>query len=174
MPKRRLRRHSVSQPLDPSYKIIPLTRNQNALVDTSDYDWLNQWNWCALYSPKRKTFYAVRTANMKMVYMHRIILGCNLGELGDHWNHDTLDNRRKNLRKCDDSQNCQNARSRKHTSVFRGVYWPKQGNKWIAKIQLRGKPKHLGVFASEREAAEVYDAAAKRLHGNFAFLNFVH
>jgi AP2 domain len=174
MPKRRLRRHSVSQPLDPSYKIIPLTRNQNALVDASDFDWLDGWNWCALWSPKNETFYAVRTENMKMIYMHRVILECDDDQLADHQNHDTLDNRKKNLRKCDDSQNCQNSRPRAHTSLFRGVYWAKQRNKWVARIQTRGKQKHLGVFSSEQEAAKAYDGAAKILHGEFAFLNFSH
>src|SRR6266403_1594641 len=130
MPKRRVKRHSVSQPLDKSYRLIPLTRNQNALVDTDDFNWLNQWNWCALLSKHTKTFYAVRTENEKMLYMHRVVLGCTAAEDSDHRNHDTLDNRRQNLRRCTPTQNKQNAKPRRNgSSGFRGVYWNKERHK---------------------------------------------
>ena len=41
-------------------KKILLTQNQVALVDDQDYDWLNQWKWCAIQG--RYTFYAMRKA----------------------------------------------------------------------------------------------------------------
>src|SRR6266852_1538534 len=171
MPKYRVRRHAVTQPLDKSYKLIPLTRNQNALVDTEDFARLSQWNWCALWSTHAKSFYAVRSEN-PMVYMHRIILDCAMDEDGDHRNHDTLDNRRRNLRKCSPTQNKQNSRPHKDGSGFKGVCWNNQRNKWQAGIQARGKRHHIGLFVSATEAAVAYDEAAKRLHGEFAHLNF--
>ncbi len=59
MPKRRMKRHAVTQPLDPSYRLIPLTQHQNAIVDTADFDWLSQWNWHANLCDKG--FYVRRT-----------------------------------------------------------------------------------------------------------------
>ena len=52
MPKkrafRRMPRHPVTQPSDPSYLLIPLTQGQNAIVDAVDYDRLMQFNFGTL------------------------------------------------------------------------------------------------------------------------------
>jgi len=39
-------------------------------------------------------------------------------------------------------------------------------------IQANGIPEFLGYFDDEVEAARAYNAAARRLHRRFAFLNF--
>ena len=44
--------------------------------------------------------------------------------------------------------------------------------KWAAMIMTDGKPKFIGHFDDEIEAARAYDAAARELHGQFAALNF--
>jgi hypothetical protein len=33
-----MKRHSVVQPLDTSYRLIPLTQGQNAIVDAADFE----------------------------------------------------------------------------------------------------------------------------------------
>ena len=43
--------------------------------------------------------------------------------------------------------------------------------KQSSKICINGKDKHLGYFASEREAAEAYNAAAVEHYKEFAKLN---
>src|ERR1700719_1891410 len=129
MPKQRVVRHAVTQPSDQSYRLIPLTQGQNAIVDAADYEWLNQWNWFADWSEPTKSFYARRhkkteDGHYPIVRMSREILKCGPGEEPDHKNHDTLDNRRENLRLSTHSQNCCNKRiSPKNTSGFIGVHW---------------------------------------------------
>src|ERR1039458_4364864 len=94
-----VKRHEVIQPPDPSVRLIPLTKGQNALVDAFNYEWLMQWNWQAHLSPHTKTFYATRWEGSikRSVAMHNIILGIPRG--GDHiHNGETLDNRVANLR----------------------------------------------------------------------------
>jgi hypothetical protein len=85
-------------------RLILLTQGKFAIVDDADYEWLNQWKWCARWHMQTKSFYAVRnipkqSLNMRM---HRQILELGNGNhdkrQGDHINHDTLDNRRNNLR----------------------------------------------------------------------------
>jgi hypothetical protein len=176
MPKRRVRRHEVIQPLDQSYRLIPLTQGQNAIVDTEDFDWLNQWNWIAMWDQHTKSFRALRRKGPRgsgAILMHRAILDCVETEQVDHRNHDTLDNRRENLRKCTLSQNVCNKRGYAgSSSIFKGVSFDKSSAKWCANIQINGHQKWLGRFDSQEKAARAYDKMAKIYHGEFAYLNF--
>lgn len=69
-------------------------------------------------------------------------------------------------------QNTRKRRSTKGTSNYKGVAKYGKGLKWRATITQKDKPKHLGVFESEKEAAKAYDAAARALFGKFASCNF--
>lgn len=160
-------------------KRIKLTQGQYALVDDADYKYLNQWKWHA-HKQSSGNFYAVRSSSRKkgkrfLIRMHRVILGLEHFDMreGDHENHNTLDNRRSNLRICSCQQNRMNRTSNRNTtSRFRGVYWKKQDKKWRVSIQVNGKRKHLGYWNMEEVAALRYDIVAIREHGEFACLNF--
>ena len=174
MPKKRafyrMPRPPVTQPLDPSYKIIALTQGQFSKVDTADHPWLDGFNWHADWNKDTQSFYAKRRENGKPVYMSREILGCGPDELAEHENHDTLDNRRKNLRKATYSQNTANQKHRPdNASGHRGVYWA--DGKWRAQIRHNGKLLNLGRFVSLQQAAMAYNEKAKELYGEFATLN---
>lgn len=87
----------------------------------------------------------------------------------DHINCDPRDNRIVNLREATQSQNNMNVGARRtNTSGYKGVSWHKAHNKWRAVIQVNGKHKHLGLFATAEEAAAVHDATAKAIYGEFA------
>lgn len=58
----------------------------------------------------------------------------------------------------------------KGKSRFRGV--SKKGDRFYASIQHNGKREWLGSYTSEFAAAEAYDQAARKLHGDKAILNF--
>ena len=159
---------------------IPLTQGQIALVDDADYDWLNQWKWYA-WRNQQGDFYAVRSSWQKdkrvchRVYMHREILGLKKGDRrqGDHRNHNTLDNRRSELRVCTLKQNQMNRKINLcSTSKFKGVIWDRFRNKWRAQISINGATKRIGSFVMEEVAALAYDIVAIREHGEFASLNF--
>lgn len=157
-------------------KTIPLTQNQVALVDDSDFEELSKTKWCAIRrnngnfsAIKRK----VENKKVTTVYMHRQITGAPKGFQVDHINHNTLDNRRCNLRICTNQQNNWNRASCKNSSSkFKGVSYYKPSKKWIAQICIDDKRKNLGYYKSEIQAAKIYDAKAKELFGKFAKLNF--
>jgi|HubBroStandDraft_6_1064221.scaffolds.fasta_scaffold00134_37 hypothetical protein len=171
MPKRRMKRHSVTQPLNKSYRLIPLTKGQNAIVDARKFEHLSQWNWYASWNRDTKSFYARRTnEEHRHVWMHHVVLGISSKKRGDHKNHNTLDNRIDNLRKCTNSQNHQNQRKRENKK-YKGTTWHKVVKRWAATICSKRRRKHLGYFISEEAAARAYDAAASKLFGKFACLN---
>lgn len=92
----------------------------------------------------------------------------------DHKNHNTLDNRRRNLRFATQAQ--QNANRLKHYggSRFKGVYLRSDGRKWVAQIKTGSKARYLGSFETEELAARAYNREAKKAWGKFAKLNDIN
>lgn len=87
----------------------------------------------------------------------------------DHINGDPADNRISNLRCVTSSQNKMNTRVRSdNASGHKGVSWGKSVNKWVARIGVNGKYKHLGCFESIDEAVAARAAAEKIYHGEYA------
>lgn len=103
--------------------------------------------------------------------MHRFLLPGD-AEV-DHWDGNSLNNTRGNLRVATSRQNKMNrGKTAGCTSPFKGVTWHKPMSKWKGQIKLAGKNYHLGYFSDDKEAARVYDAKATELFGKFARLNF--
>ena len=149
-------------------KHITLTQGKFALVDDRDFDWLSHWKW---YAQKHgNSFYTVRNAwvgiKKTTIQMHRVILNASEGTEVDHINHDTLDNRRENLRVCTRSQNNMN----------RGVYSNNElgvkgvshnGSGFCAVVYIGGKRVYYKTFRTLEEAQEAYDREAKKHHGDY-------
>lgn len=148
-------------------KRIELSQNKYALVDDEDYEYINQWKW---YYHKG---YAVRNQNKKQISMHRVITNC-FGDIDiDHINRNRADNRKSNLRICNDSLNQANtSKKTTNTSGYKGVSWNKQANKWTAQITVNNSRIHLGYFDNKETAARKYDEKAKQYFGEYATLNF--
>ena len=157
-------------------RLIPLGKGLYAIVNAVDYDWLMQWKWSAQWNKYTKSFYAVRReyrdGKETAILMHREILGLprkSDGRCGDHINHQTIDNRRSNIRIATRSQNLQNQLIRSNnTSGYKGVSYHKPSRKWLAHIGINGRLRHLGGYSTREEAAEVYRKAASELYGEFA------
>lgn len=89
----------------------------------------------------------------------------------DHIDGNGLNCCKSNLRICTQSQNNANSRTKK-LKGFKGTIRGKGDRKWYAMITKDYVRYHLGGFQTEEEAARAYDAAAKKLFGEFARLNF--
>ena len=151
---------------------IQLTKGQVALVDEEDFEYLNQFNWCASGAPGR--YYALSFMGTgKGQYMHRVILGLKPGEMCDHINGDKLDNRRVNLRLATYAQNNANmVQAVGMTSKgYIGVRQTDQG-RYSSCVSVDNKQIYVGTFTTAEEAARARDKVAKALRGEFAVLNF--
>lgn len=145
-----------------------------ALVDDEDYEYLNQWRWnVAKYG---RWFYAARnivvkekqfTIRMHCVIMNRMFI--------DHIDNNGLNNQKSNLRLCTRSENGMNRSKQLNcSSVFKGVYFYKNRNKWLVRIGINKKGTHVGYFDSEIDAAKAYNQKAIELFGEFAKLNNIN
>lgn len=166
---------------------LELSKGKKVIIDSDNYD-AKQYKWYAVKCDTK--YYAVRTINLpnkktKKIYLHKQIMGDE--GIVDFINGDTLDCRIENLRVTNRSNDAKN-RFAYGTSKYLGVnfhktkkkYKNKKGEekiyeskgRWLAKIKIEGKYKHLGLFDTEIEAAKKYDESAKKYHKEFARLNF--
>ena len=170
-------------------KQIPLTRGKFAIVDDEDYDFLMKRKWYVNKSPTKSgdCWYAhhqyidksIKNKKGKpkqvLVLMHRLIINAPKGVQVDHINGDGLDNRKLNLRLCDNKQNLWNQKwLATPDKPYKGVTKVKSKNHpgWRVAIQKDGKFVCLGWFKSAEVAAKRYDSLAIMLFGEFACLNF--
>jgi hypothetical protein len=156
-------------------KEIPLSQGLTALVDDEDFDELSKYHWYACKC--RGRFYARRKTkkNRKSTtfYMHREIIKTHLHV--DHWDGNGLNNQRKNLRPCTESQNQMNRRAQSNSvSGYKGVSWHTRTGKWRATIRIGGKHRELGFYRSKEEAAIAYNEAASQYFGEFSLANKLH
>src|SRR3990167_3275460 len=156
-------------------KRIPLTKGLFTKVDDADFKYLSQWKWHAIDSGKG--FYAARQIpnpkgkpRQRKVLMHRLLAQTPNNLITDHINGDSLDNRRKNLRACTESQNNWNRKNKQknNKSGERGVHWREEEGLWIAQIGFKYKRLYLGCFKTRIEAAKAFKKATKKYHGQYA------
>jgi hypothetical protein len=132
-----------------------------ALIDTDNLALVDKFpnSWYAKYDKATRSFYvhghvSGARSNDKKEMLHRLITNAPSGMVVDHINHNTLDNRRENLRVVSSAQNQQNRSiHKKSKSGIRGVTWSHKSQKWQAKIKVNNKVRHLGAFETVEEAA---------------------
>jgi hypothetical protein len=163
-------------------KQIDLTRGAVAIVSDDDYYRVNQLKWRVFMTRTPGKFYAAHDCKKTIngiqfrwcILMHRFILNAPPHKQVDHRDNNGLNNTRKNLRLC---TNTENSRAKKNKSFgkasrFRGVSWKKDKRLWRATIKAEQKNIHLGYFTNELDAARAYDAAAVKYYRDFSSPNF--
>ena len=136
------------------------------IFDKEDYDKIKNYKW--FLSQGYPTTHEKKT--YKMIRYHRFIMDCPLNKVVDHINHNTLDNRKSNLRICEKAENNRNVKeTSQNSSGVRGVSLNTQRNRWNARIIYNGKEYFLGAFKDKGEAIKARKEAEKRYYGEFAY-----
>lgn len=138
------------------------------LVDDDQSD-LSRLSWFGKVTVTKhcRYVYACCRLNGKPVYMHRLVLAANDGDVVDHINGNRLDNRKENLRICSHKENMRNRRPTAGRTLKQGVCLTKEKT-FAAGITIDGKHVHLGTYKTEDEAHGVYVKAKKKYHGEFS------
>lgn len=73
-----------------------------------------------------------------------------------------------NLREATSQQNGANRRANKNNKAgFKGIFWSKKREKWVAKITPGRRQIHLGVYEDPRDAHAAYAVACVKYYGKF-------
>lgn len=140
-----------------SAKQIKLPTGEVVIIDADWHKMLGHVSWQA--GRRNAGTYAIAKGKRAdgrywCEYMHRIIMGAVRGQLVDHRNGNTLDNRRSNLRFCTPRQNSRNMKAhRTNTSGFKEFHFTsrtehgwhesglrKRGRIWAISRRLRLRP----------------------------------
>lgn len=114
-------------------------------ISYEDYKEVSRHKWTT-----NNTGYAVSRINGKLVLLHRFILKPKKGQQVDHVNLDKTDNRRENLRVCNNGLNQQNRKGYNKYNI-RGVE-KTRSNKWSAYFRNDNKQYHSQGYESIEEA----------------------
>ena len=111
-------------------------------IDKDDLEKAKKYKWGLTLNG-----YAINSTNK--LFLHHLLGGTTAKNLcTDHINRDRLDNRKKNLRFVNISENCLN-----RAYYGKGVY--KKMNRWQACIVFQKKNIYLGSFKTEIEAIKI-------------------
>lgn len=146
------------------YVVIFLDRKDGSryetLIDVNDFEFVMNapCKWY-LYIGKKGQMYVygsgprIKGEKRKHYKLHRYILNAKNGYDVDHIDHNTLNNRRYNLREVPIGTNIQNRITHsKSRSTIRGVYWKKKTGKWEVRVQVNGKIHYIGEFKELKDA----------------------
>src|SRR5690242_6004637 len=112
--------------------------------DDEDFEKVSQLKWHVSDSGYA-IWRGIKDGVKQTIRMHCLIKGTLKGLITVLINHNTLDNRKSNVRVCTQSDNMRNK-----TNQGKGYWFQKQNNNWV--VEVHGV--HRGTFSTEEEARE--------------------
>ena len=87
----------------------------------------------------------------------------------DHINHNTLDNRKENLRVCELYENLRNNKVSRASSGYKGVYYNERDDNWRVRISLIDNKINIGTFDNLEDAVIARIQAEKEYYNDFRY-----
>lgn len=151
--------------LSGEYGIGYTSKGEPFYFDIEDYDKIK--NHCWHINSKG---YVQTNIDGNTVKIHRLILPDY--QYVDHINHMKFDNRKCNLRRTTNQQNCMNKNIyNNNTSGIAGVSWRKRDKVWQARIKVNYKYIYLGQFKNFDDAVKARKEAEEKYFGEYSFDN---
>ena len=144
--------------------VLKTTKGEEFIVDLIDLELTQTRTWCI-----SKTGYLVATYKGKTIKLHRYLLGLtDPSQIVDHINGDSLDNRRSNLRICNQNQNSKNSKlSSNNSSGYPGIKLTRSG-KYYTRITVDYNEIYLGTFDNFEDAVNARKSAENKYYGEYA------
>lgn len=152
-----------------------------ATIDLDDLEYVMEWTWYARYNWSNQKYYVTHTvydpdtqqASQTMdlqYYLMNTNKDPNIRV--DHISHDTLDNRRNNLRTSTNDENTKHRKGKNtnNKTGYRNVAYIKSHKSrpyWV-QIMIDGKNTVMGKFADVDEAGAFAEEMREKYYGKFA------
>lgn len=90
---------------------------KEVLIDLDDIEKVKKYTWCLTHSRDMNLYAMTKTSENKTIKLHRYLMNFPNNKDIDHINHNTLDNRKFNLKVCSRAENNQNLGIRTNTKL---------------------------------------------------------
>jgi len=151
--------------INDNYVIGYTNRMEEFYFDLEDLEKVKKYNWFT-----KRGYILSHDDNHNEIYLHRFVMNIGDNEIIDHINHDTKNNKKINLRICNQSKNQMNKKIQSNNkSGVTGVFWDKQRNAWKSYISKNKKRINLGWFDNFKEAVKVRKEAEEKYFGEYKY-----
>ena len=141
---------------------IILNNGNKTIIDTDCIEMVNSYTWT-----KYTNGYCYNVVGGIM--LHRLIMNITDSNiLIDHINHNTLDNRRENLRIVNRQQNSFNSKPINGKET-KGIRKDPKSERWISQICISGKIEHIGRYDKKEDAIFARIEKEKELQGEYRY-----
>lgn len=144
------------------------------IIDKDDYNIVKDYQWHIENSRKNLQYCQASTngkSPTKTIRIHRLLIPNSIQI--DHINHNGLDNRRVNLRPCNNRENNCNKdfSKRPPKSGYTGIRFNGKTGSYYVRIMVNKKEISLGHFKSLGEALEARKQGELKYFNNFRYSN---
>lgn len=151
--------------------VLVYPQDRDDIYTILDYKWYEYFKENNIYifpkADKDNGYYWYFKSGNKSTSIHSIICCPHC----DHKNNNKSDNRAENLRPATPFENaCNRKYTVRNKTGYKGVQ--NERNKFCVQLRHKGKLMYFGTFDTAEEAAKVYDLAALKYFGEFAWTNF--
>ncbi len=143
------------------------------IIDKEDYDLVKNYQW-HIENSRRDLQYGQTTIRgvtpIKTMRIHRMLMPDSIQI--DHINHNGLDNRRCNLRACNNRENnCNKNFQMNSKSGYTGIRYNEKVGSYYVRIMVHKKEISLGHYKTLEEALEARKQGEIRYFGDFRYIN---